>query len=224
MAVNTYFGNKYARQSEQNLVEQLTVESIQINGMDVFYVPREVVNKDSIFNEDASPNFERSYIIEVYVKNVDAMGGEGDILGKFGLEVRDSITFVVARRRFLEEIGDPEGLIRPREGDLIFVPLLSEMFEIRFVEHESVFYQNGGLYVWEITADLMENSGERVDTGNELVDNELTNITDTGSLEELKDKDDMSQNFDFSEAELDLRDFTESDPFAEESEVPKRKP
>ena len=122
MATNLYFNN-FKSHSEQSLVEDLVVESIKIYGHDVVYLPRRVVNRDFVFNEDTISRYENDYSIEMYIRNVDGFEGEGDFLSKFGLEVRDSITFTVAKRRFDNDIGLTEDIIRPKESDLIYFPL-----------------------------------------------------------------------------------------------------
>lgn len=101
----------------------------------------------------------------MYIKNVESFAGEGDFLSKFNLQIRDNITFCVARRVFNDEIGNIEALERPREGDLIYFPLNNKIFEIKFVEHEAIFYQLGALQMFELQCELFEYSNERFNTG-----------------------------------------------------------
>lgn len=169
MATNLYFNN-FNSQSEQSLVEDLVVESIKIYGHDVVYLPRRVVNRDFVFNEDTISRYENDYSIEMYIRNVDGFEGEGDFLSKFGLEVRDQITFTVAKRRFDNDIGLTEDIIRPRESDLIYFPLTKSYYEIKFVEHEAVFYQLGEIQMYDIRCELFEYSGEEFNTGDGTLD------------------------------------------------------
>lgn len=169
MATNFYFNN-FESSSEQFLIEDLVIESIKIYGHDVVYMPRTIVNRDFVFNEDGISKYVDNYSIEMYIKNVDGFEGEGDFLSKFGVEVRDQITFTVANRRFEEDIGATHSLDRPRESDLIYFPLTKSFYEIKFVEHESVFYQLGELQMYDLTCELFEYSGEEFSTGTELLD------------------------------------------------------
>ena len=108
----------------------------------------------------------KAYSIEMYIKSVDGFEGEGDLVSKFGLEIRDQIVFSVARRAF-------EGLdigVRPKEGDLIYFPLTEKLFQIMFVEHETPFYQTGALPTFDLTCELFTYSDEKIDTGVEEVD------------------------------------------------------
>jgi hypothetical protein len=169
---NLYFNN-YQISGEQNLLEDLITESIKIYGVEVYYLPRTLVNKDNLFHEDVLSKFETAYPIEMYVKNVDGFEGDGDFMSKFGLEMRDEMTLTVSRRRFGEEINwdeTTEDIGRPAEGDLIYFPLNKRIFEVKFVEDESIFYQLGGLNTYDLTVELFEYSHEKIDTGIPAID------------------------------------------------------
>ena len=139
--------------------------------MDVWYIPRTLVAKDDILNEDDLSTFSEAHMAEMYVKSVDGFEGEGDFLSKFGLEIRDSITMTIARRTYESEVGAYRtSNTRPMEGDLIYLPLNNKAFEIQHVEHESIFYQMGSLQMYDLRAELFEYSGERFRTGQKFID------------------------------------------------------
>ena len=169
---NLYFNN-FAFTQEQNLIENLIIESIRIYGIDVFYLPRTLVKEDHLFGEDVLSKFEQAYQLEMYIKSVDGFQGDGDFLSKFGLEIRDEMVLTVSRRRFGEEIAiedttpvdEAEGVARPAEGDLLYFPLNGKIFEVKFVEHEAIFYQMGSLQTYDLTLELFEYSHEVIDTG-----------------------------------------------------------
>ena len=171
MASSTFFNN-YQSTMEQQLIEDLVTESIRIYGMDVYYIPRTIVSRDDIFQEDDMSEYNSAFLIEMYIKNIDGFSGDGDFLSKFNIEIRDTITFSVSRRTFYDEvaISNPETLERPREGDLIYFPLNKKAFKITFVEHESIFYQLGSLQLWDLKCELFEYSNERLNTGIEEID------------------------------------------------------
>lgn len=174
---NLYFNN-FAFTQEQNLIENLIIESIRIYGIEVFYLPRTLVKEDFLFGEDVLSKFENAYTIEMYIKSVDGFQGDGDFLSKFGLEIRDEMVLTVARRRFGEEIAiddstpvdEEEGVARPAEGDLIYFPLNGKIFEVKFVEHETIFYQMGSLQTFDLTLELWEYSHEELNTGIPQID------------------------------------------------------
>ena len=155
---------------EQQLLESLIVESIKIYGYDVYYLPRTLVEKDTIYGEDPSSRYDTNYGIEMYIKSVDGFQGDGDFLSKFNLEIRDSVIFTVARKTFMDEVATTEGTVRPNEGDLIYFPLNKKIFQVKFVEHESMFYQLGSLPVYDLTCELFEYSGEVFNTGIKNID------------------------------------------------------
>ena len=165
MATNSYFRTFDAR-NEQELLHSLTQESIQIYGHDVSYIPRTLVNTDTVLGEDSISEYKDAYSVEMFIKSVDGFEGEGDLISKFGLEVRDQIVFSLARRAW-------EGLdlgVRPKEGDLVYFPLTSKLFQIMFVEHETPFYQNGALPTFDLTCELFVYSDEKMDTDVDDID------------------------------------------------------
>ena len=162
---------------EQSLIEDLVIESIKIYGIDAWYIPRTLVGKDDILNEDDISTFSDAYMAEMYIKSVDGFEGEGDFLSKFGLEIRDSITMTIARRTYESEIGGYEANTRPLEGDLIYLPLNNKIFEIQHVEHESIFYQMGSLQMYDLRAELFEYSGERFTTGQKFIDDRFKDVS-----------------------------------------------
>ena len=170
MPRNVYFSQ--GTTPEQRLYEDITIEALRIYGHDVFYIPRNIVNTDAIFNEDALSKFGAAYQIEMYVENVDGFGGDGDLLTKFGVEIRDTINLVVANRRWEQLVSrfqDPTE-IRPQEGDLIYFPLVNGLFEINFVEDESPFYQLQNIPTFKLSCQQFEYSNQEVDTGIEEID------------------------------------------------------
>jgi hypothetical protein len=171
MATSVFFNQ--AVKSEQNLMEDLVVESLRMYGHNCYYLPRTIVNEDTILGEAANSSFDDAYEVEMYLDGVDGFEGEGDLYSKFGVEVRDSATFTISRRtweRFVSlDVNLATGL-RPNEGDLIYFPLSKSLFEIKFVEHENPFYQLGKLFVFKMSCDLFEYSGEEFDTSLEALD------------------------------------------------------
>jgi len=178
MATNFYFqsGNTQGTTSEQRLVEDLVVESLKIYGHDVFYMPRTFVNKDTMFDEDELSKFEQAYPIEMYLENVEGYEGDGELFQRFGLEIRDQATFVMARRRWDDTVENTDGGSftgggkRPMEGDLLFFPKTKSLFEIKFVDFQDPFYQLGKINVFKMRCELFEYSSEIIDTGNAAID------------------------------------------------------
>ena len=168
MPRNVYFSQ--AVRSEQNLYEDLIVESLKIYGQDVYYIPRTLVNRDTILNEDPGSKFDDAYLMEAYIENVDGFEGAGDLYSKFGLEIRDEATFVISRKIWNHSVGLNEDTAKPKEGDLLFLPMTNKFFEISFVEHEQPFYQLQNLPVYKLTCSLFEYSDEQIETGIEEID------------------------------------------------------
>ena len=103
MAVNKFFhdSNKTSISAERDLYKNLVKEAIQIHGHDVYYVNRTFVNEDTLFGEDTSSTFSESQLIEMYVENAEGgLEGEKELVSKFGLDIKDEVTFVVSKERF----------------------------------------------------------------------------------------------------------------------------
>ena len=165
MPTNVYFDT--GTTSEQRLYEDLIIEQLKIYGQDVYYLPRKLANKDTIFGEDPASSFDDSYIIEMYVDNSDGYMGEQEIIKKFGLELRDDIRFTLSKLRWEQLVKNNSDLVaeRPQEGDLVYFPTTKAFFEIQFVEHEQPFYQQSALPVYKLSCTRFEYSSERIDTG-----------------------------------------------------------
>jgi hypothetical protein len=267
MATNPFFNN-FNYSGEQNLIEQLVIESIKMYGHDVYYMPRSLVNEDTLFGVDRLSMFNTAAPVEMYIKNVEGFEGEGDFLSRFNLEIRDSMTLTVARKtweqiraekiltetswnllletgdEFLQEDASGNNYTisssRPLEGDLVYFPLNDKIFEIKFIEHESVFYQTGALQMYDLRCELWEYSNERLDTGYVDIDGiEDTNSTDVLFYEFLlesgdkllkEDGDSLILEYNLSDASPTsdndyiedqatfggVIDFSESNPFSEQ--------
>ena len=155
-------------EQEQKFIENLIVESIEIYGQNIYYLPRTYVNRDTILNEVETSNFTQALAVRAYVNNVEGWEGQGELLSKFGVRVEDKTTFIFSREKFTSAVDDNATLNvegRPNEGDLIWFPATKHLFEIKFVEAERPFYQLGKGFVWECQCELFEYSDEKIDTG-----------------------------------------------------------
>jgi len=239
VATNIYFDN-FKNTAEQSLIEDLVIESIKIYGHDVYYCPREYKDIDNTYNEDARSEYNEAYYVEMYIRNVEGFEGEGDFLSKFNIQIRDEITFTIANKRYVETIGDNVDSTRPREGDLIYMPLTKKVYVIKFVEHEAVFYQMGSLQTFDVRCELFEYSNERLNTGVTEIDQleedySLALTTDdgiqrdangniiidentgrpTGVSDDVDINDSFDQNNQFELNADSFIDFTEDNPFSE---------
>ena len=182
---------------EQRLIQELINEQLKIYGIEVTYIPRKIVGRGKLYNyedlrEISSSTFDDNFLIEAYVENYEGYSGSGDILTKFGMSLRDEVTLIISKEIFEDFIspflvGLPANEIlngtRPKEGDLIYFPLGSRLFEIKFVEHESPFYQLGRNYVYQLKCELFEYEDEVLDTSIDQIDRILD---DEGYITSIK--------------------------------------
>lgn len=209
MTTNSYVSNYY-QVNEQDLQDDLVVEAIQMKGFDINYLPRELINYDYLLGEDPSSAFNSSYVIEMYPTYVDGFGGSGDMITDFGLEIKDTATFVVSKTRFVDEFVS-QIFDKPRVGDLIYVPLTKSFLEIKHVEDETPFYNLGKQYVWEVKTETFEFSYESFATGDsnidDLINNDILHFDPETETEEYGDNDEIQTETDT------FVDFDENNPF-----------
>jgi len=218
VARNFYFEN-FSNSQEQQLIENLIIESIKIHGIEVYYMPRKLEAKDDLLNEDDLSTFNDAYLVEMYIRNIDSFEGEGDFLSKFGLQIRDSMTLTIAIRTFNAEVGYYNEEVRPNEGDVIYFPLNNKMFEIMHVEHEAIFYQMGSLQTYDLRVELFEFSGERFQTGIEEIDTRWQdyNITSNNAFANVDSVDAFADNQTIEQEADVILDFSENNPFGEDN-------
>jgi hypothetical protein len=216
------FFNNFDSYSEQSLVEDLVTECLSMFGHTVYYLPRTLVKKDEIWAEDSLSYYQSAYAFDMYIKSYDSYEGDGTFLSKFNLEVRDQITFTVARRLFGNEIAtERPDIQRPREGDLVYSTMLKRIFVIKYVNNNAIFYQMGDLQVWDIVCDVWEYSNERFSTGVDEIDSietkySISNVYSNTAYETAM-SDVFAQNQEFQEQGASIIDWTSVDPFSEGS-------
>ena len=178
--VNKYFNKNPT--NEQNLVQKLVTEAIQIHGNTVYYLPRELQKLDLVFGEDVLSKFTVSLPIEMYIDSYSGYEGQGEMISKFGLEIRDQLTFLVATDRWEKEVTKIASSMwvssRPQEGDLIYDMTTTKLFEIKFVDQHDVFHQLGKrTYSYKLKCELFQYNNEKIVSGVSSLDNFVLNNT-----------------------------------------------
>jgi ketosteroid isomerase-like protein len=234
-AIHSYYDDSDAQRMLQKIVQDV----VQVFGHDCWYVPRTVDVREEVLNEAETASYRAAYPVEMYVKTVDHMGGEGALLQKYGLTEYDELTFTISMKAWAELVRTRDTtLTRPREGDLIYVPMIRAAFRVRYVDKKAFFYQLGELQAWDVVAELYEASSETFDTGVPEIDDvyqlvtedlsELAVTTEDGDLLRTEDgwylevvdyRDyvpDMDDGHALEDAADDIIDWSESNPFGDE--------
>jgi hypothetical protein len=220
----------------QTLLHDLIIQAIQIYGHEVIYIPRNIINYDQLYETDDQSMYNRTIPIEVYIENVDGFQGQRDIFTKFGLEIKDSVTLVMARRTFEDVIKPITNQPRPLEGDLIFFTMNRKCFQIAYVNNKELFYPLGTLPTYQMELNLFEFSEETFNTGIPEIDSIQKNLSlNTKDYEltlpdgtELADNNDntidsntldvmtiepLADNTDLSKESISYIDFNANSPF-----------
>lgn len=236
MSTNPYFRNQ-DYPFEQRLLQDLADEMIQVNGLDVYYLPRIHVAIDELFLQDPLSRYDQAIKLEMYLKTFEGFQGDGDLMGRFGFSFADRMTLSVSKRRFQEEVGIRFGLLRPQEGDLLYFPLTKGLFEVKFIEHEAAFYQAGTLTTFELVAEKFNYNSETFDTGINEIDGIVAKsmaaedymiqtksgfylVTEGGNIVTTENYvpdriDSIAQNDLFKTTTNEILDWSEADPFSE---------
>lgn len=166
MAANPFFYEDSAS-CDQSLLNDLIVEDIQIKGKNCFYIKKTFTSIDQILGEDSLIKFKDAYPLEMYIETYDGFTGEGQFVSKFGLESKNKLTLVISSSRFAEELG--ENYSRPLEGDLVWVPMLGNLFEIVYVDDNSPFYVLGSKFTFKLFCQSWNYSHESIETNEEVL-------------------------------------------------------
>lgn len=214
--------NPFDTSEEQNILDDLINEAIDIHSPFVYYLPRTISTYEEIFYESEVSQFNSAYQTNMYFKSAESYGGDGRFLGKFGLEVRDQINLQAGITRFNEDVVATSNneVDRPREGDIVYVPMIGKAFTIMYVTPNDVFYQLGKLQIYDLTCELFEYSNEIFNTGIQEIDsyNELRFSANTSQdAQTVFDESDthLTQNDDFENLADEIQDFSIHNPFGE---------
>jgi len=243
ISVTSLYFQNYKNSNEQELLDDLVVESVSIYGIDVYYVARDLNNFDPIYGEDDSSSYTKTWQIAVYLKDVFGYSGDKELMSKLaGLEIRDQIILSMPNRSFEKEIQREIGYVRPHEGDLIYFPFNRTVFQIKFVNQNEMFFQLGTIHTWELTCELFEYSNELFDTGIPEIDR-LQMIASTNLFDYALRADDgtpltteagdylltdgynlavvgaLADNDEISKESDTLLDWSEDDPFNDETNM-----
>jgi len=193
--------------SEQRLVQDLVNEHLQLFGQDILYLPRKIVDRNTVIREITASKFDDSFRLEAYLVNTDGFGTPSDVLTKFGVRDQDEVTLVVSKERyddfiapFMKLFPETERLnaSTPNEGDLIYLPLDNALFEIKYIERKVPFYQLNDLYMYEFRCEIYEpESSEVVDLPDMLTDQEGVDVEAVNTIGQtitLQMEKDTSEN------------------------------
>jgi hypothetical protein len=187
MATSVYFNN-YNAHNEQRLFEDLIVESIKIMGFDGYYLPNDNDQaRDLLYGEDPLKKFTSAFPLELFLSSALEYTGEREFFSKFGLEIKNNVSVVLSKRTFIQRVPQNK-FDRPREGDLIYVPVTNqtgELFEIKFVDATKDFFTLGRKipYFYEMQLEKFKYSNEVIGTG--IPDIDIVNSQDSYTINML---------------------------------------
>jgi hypothetical protein len=169
MPTSPYFPTYYQGHSgEQTLAQDLADEQIKLFGTDIYYLPRTIL-KDNTLDDIIYSKYQSQFQVEMLLQNVEGFGAQSEFISKFGIRITDEVKFIVSSRRWdqVEAQYNPTLTVpgRPNDGDLLYFPLTKDIYEIKFVERETPFYQFGKIQFLILTAEIYEVGNDDISTG-----------------------------------------------------------
>ena len=174
MPTSPYFPTYYQGDSgEQTLYQDLVDEQVKLFGSDIYYLPRTLL-QDNTLEEVRYSKYQEQFQIEMLLQNVTGFADGAEFVSKFGLRITDEVVFRVSTRRWDEVVAAEQPTLtydgRPNEGDLLYFPLTKDIYEIKFVEKESPFFQFGKIQFYTLTCELYELGSDSFETGVDEID------------------------------------------------------
>lgn len=200
------------------ILEKLHHEAIEMQSIQASYIPRTLIAEDSILGEDRLSQFNNAYPVNIQLLSVEGYDGPNSVASMFGHQIQSSASFAISRRGWQQLVGRFGTTVlpnRPSEGDLLYIPMTKGLVEIKFVDHQTPFYQLGQYYSYKLTVELFRYSSEKINTGIAEADAiEAVHSTDTTVRTDLADFLRGADNVEFGERTTDLI-FDTNNPFGE---------
>jgi len=168
---------------EQGLIQDLINEQLKMYGIEVYYLPRKIINRGTVIKDAIYSKFNNAFPIEAYLVNYEGFDNNSLMMSKFGVRIQDEMNLIVSKERFddyiaalMQTVDGFGSYTRPMEGDLLYVPLSDSLMEIKYVENRKPFFQLQKNYVYDLRCELFEYEDEEITTGNPEVDFQLKDI------------------------------------------------
>jgi len=163
--------------SEQGLVQDLINEQLRMYGIEIYYMPREIVSEGKVIKEVLYSKFSSAFPIEAYLVNYEGFDNNSILMSKFGVKITDEMNLIISKERFdtyiselMKQMNLVKNYLRPNEGDLLYIPLSDSLMEIKYVENRKPFYQLQKNYVYELKCELYEVEDDEINTNIESID------------------------------------------------------
>lgn len=200
-----FFGGK------RNILHKIQyAEQCRIYGLDALYYPITYNNVDRVLGDVLYAQYEENKVLKLKLKPVKPEGYEGnEFFAATGNKVKHKYKVDIVKDTFKCEAMEQKSLdIIPKPGDLIRFDVNDDLFEVKFVDPEVVFYDHGDAFVYRLSISKFIYSGEQMETGIEDVD-VLNDLEASENPDALEDK--MGDNL-----LMDKIVLSEDDPIIEE--------
>ena len=207
------FNNSRKDNKEVETFENILIEAVYLNGQDIYYIQRKLLNEVSGFEEFKTKISEKAQALRVYVEEVEGFAGPGNMFTKFGLQLNDEMT-VYAPKKLFQHFN-----IIPKEQDLIYHVVSDRLFEITYVTDYNIPGVNfplGKNYAYKLECKLFIFDYDDI-VPQEVATQEYDNFPTFPKLEDLFDLNDEdiernNKEIEDEEKELNIVDNSEKNP------------
>lgn len=151
--------------NEANTYNQIASEFQYLHGTDVVFMPREVGPEESIFGEYLASKIEKGIPLRVFIEEMEAWSGGGDMYTKFGLQVTDECTIHTNKTSWLQATNfSLSADVYPKQGDLFWIAKAQKLFQISHIEDETTpgFYLFGNRTGYKIQCKMFSYNHEEI--------------------------------------------------------------
>lgn len=168
---------------QENLYRDLISEMVNFYGLDCTYIARTSMSEfDDLFGDDPTKSFTEGYKIPVYILTAENFDGDIATFSKFGVILNKQLKLLMSHEQFQAATDQALG-VRPREGDVIWMPNFKAFFEIKFCNQDHFFYAFGNagkpFYGYELLLEEFRYNNEIVKSGDKIADKKILDLVAT---------------------------------------------
>lgn len=192
---------------ESNLMDNIASEWYWQYGSDINFLPRNVNKEETTFGEYLSATFEKGFPVRMFIEEVEAWSGNGDMYSKFGLQVTDECTLYINKTSF----NNATSGVFPKQGDLMYVHKSQKLFEISHVEDEvqPAFYLLGNRMGYKIQCKLFMYNHQT-----------FNQAPSAGIPDAVKALDDLLEDLAGNQVELPVKDYNQNNVPIQQTATP----
>lgn len=139
--INPFFDHKLTDDNVHQVTDILTSDIIQKMGIVGYFLPRKYAGIDRVLGEAFDVSFKEAWQFSMIMQNYSSYNGMGSFFDYAGLRTNDEMTVMINPKMFRHQCGG----IDPQVGDWVYFKMDNALFEVKYVDPYTKFYQYGNL-------------------------------------------------------------------------------